>query len=41
MHHFNIGETNKDGSMKNYYATGNKGDYNYKGDPSKIKGVMA
>ena len=39
-HHFTLAEANKDGN-KNYYDTVNKTDFNYKGDPSKIKGSIA
>jgi len=40
-HHFTLAETNKDGGAKNYFGTVNKDQYNFKGDPSKIRGVMA
>jgi hypothetical protein len=41
-HHFTLAETTKQGeSAKNYFATVHKEEYNYKGDPTKIRGKMA
>ena len=39
-HHFTLAEETKDG-IKNYFGTVSKSDFNYKGDPSKIKGSIA
>ncbi|CDW73887.1 UNKNOWN [Stylonychia lemnae] len=41
-HHFTLAETTKQGEQsKNYFATVHKQEYNYKGDPSQIRGKMA